>query len=82
VARLRGSDVDGVGRVQSGDDGISVETVHRFKGLEAPVVLIALATTSSVHDLALAYTGLSRAQTMLEVFGPKSVLEGIHWDRG
>lgn len=82
VDRLRGGDVEGIGLVEAGDDGIAVETVHRFKGLEAPVVLIAVFCATPEPDLALAYTGLSRAQTMLEVFGTAETMAAIHWDTG
>ena len=78
---LRGSDVEGVGLVGSGEDGIAVETVHRFKGMEAPVVLLSIPQVESDQDRALAYTGLSRAQTVLEVFGPKEVMAALNWDR-
>jgi NAD(P)-dependent dehydrogenase (short-subunit alcohol dehydrogenase family) len=82
VTRLRGEDVNGIGLVEAGGDGIAVETVHRFKGLEAPVVLLAIVDPNSDVDGALAYTGLSRAQTMLEVFGTAETRVGIHWDGG
>lgn len=77
---LRGEDVDGVGLVESGQDGIAVETVHRFKGLEAPVVLIAVGEIDTPHDRSLVYTGLSRAQSVLEVFGPEKTMQAIGWD--
>jgi hypothetical protein len=82
VDRLRGEDVNGIGLVEAGHDGIAVETVHRFKGLEAPVVLIAILDKTSELEQALAYTGLSRAQTMLEVFGTPESMVAIHWDSG
>lgn len=81
VDLLRGHDVDGIGLVKSGQDGISVETVHRFKGLDAPVVLVAIMSAATTHELALAYTGLSRARVLLEVFGPNDVLTAINWDQ-
>lgn len=77
---LRGSDVEGIGLVGTGDDGIAVETVHRFKGLEAPVLLIAIPHAETDKDRALAYTGVSRAQTVLEVFGPDEVRSAINWE--
>ena len=77
--RLRGRDVAGIGLVDYGDDGIAVETVQRFKGLEAEVVVIVILEPDSKLDLSLAYTGLSRAQTLLEVVGTQAVLEAIGW---
>lgn len=82
VDRMRGEDVEGIGLVAAGEDGIAVETVHRFKGLEAQVVLIAVLATGGNLDLAVAYTGLSRAQTLLEVFGTQETMAAIHWSTG
>ena len=79
VERLRGRDVAGVGLVAYGDDGITVETVHRFKGLEAEVVVLVILEADSDIELSLIYTGLSRAQTLLEVVGTAAVLETIGW---
>jgi hypothetical protein len=76
---LHGRDVAGMGLVGYGDDGVAVETVQRFKGLEAEVVVIVILEADSELDLSLIYTGLSRAQTLLEVVGTKAVLEAIGW---
>lgn len=80
VDALRGHDVDGIGLVESGQDGIAVETVHSFKGLESPVVLVAIDDVDTPHDRSLVYTGLSRAQSVLEVFGPEKSMRSIDWD--
>lgn len=79
VDRLRGRDVDGVGLVAHGDDGIAVETVQRFKGLEAELVIVVIPELVDELDRSLAYTGLSRAQTLLEVVGPEAVMNAISW---
>ncbi len=76
---LLGRDVDGIGLTTFGDDGIAVETVHRFKGMEAEVVILALMNVTSDVERALAYTGLSRAQSFLEVVGTEQALDAINW---
>lgn len=59
---------------------VAMETIQRFKGLEAPVVLVVLADDLDDDDLALAYTGFSRATTMLEVFGTSATMRTVRWD--
>ena len=56
------------------DDGVGVETIHRFKGLEAQAVVCAFDPASDTplddHQLQrLGYVGLSRARTLLTVVG-------------
>lgn len=80
--RLRGRDVDGVGLVAHGEDGIAVETVQRYKGLESEVVIVVIPELDDELDRSLAYTGLSRAQTFLEVVGPEAVMDAIGWGSG
>jgi hypothetical protein len=80
--RLRGRDVDGVGLVAYGEDGIAVETVQRYKGLEAEAVIVVIAELDDELDRSLAYTGLSRAQTFLEAVGSEDVLNAIGWGSG
>jgi UvrD-like helicase C-terminal domain len=77
--RLRGRDVDGVGLVAYGEDGIAVETVQRYKGLEAEVVIVVIPVLADELDRSLVYTGLSRAQTFLEVVGPEVVMKAVGW---
>lgn len=76
---LRGGDVEGVPLVPYGDDGVAVETVHRFKGLEADVVLLALPQMATEQDRRIAYIGMSRARSVLHVFGPQQVLDELQW---
>ena len=80
--RLRGRDVDGIGLVAHGEDGIAVETVQRYKGLEAEAVIVVIPELADDLDRSLAYTGLSRAQTFLEVVGPEAVMDAIGWGSG
>jgi superfamily I DNA/RNA helicase len=59
--------------VPLGGKGVVAETVHRFKGLEAEVVVLVIPTSSAPSRDALLYVGMSRARSMLVVLGPKSV---------
>ncbi len=62
--------------VQPGKRGIAVETIHRFKGLEAEIVVVALSSSlfNERHTAqALLYVGLSRARAMLIVVGPPNI---------
>ncbi len=63
------------------DNGVTVDTVRRFKGLEADVVFLWCADMLSRNDSAeVLYVGLSRAKSRLFVVGSKSscanVLQG------
>ncbi len=72
---------DGAEAGRAGPAGeVAMETIQRFKGLEAPVVLVVLAGDLDDDDLALAYTGFSRATTMLEVFGTAATMRTVRWD--
>jgi hypothetical protein len=54
--------------LQPGDAAI-VESVRRFKGLEAPIVVV-VASRSMAQDPELSYVAVSRARSRLFVFGP------------
>lgn len=69
---LRGREIGGHPTVELGRQGIAVETIHRFKGLEADMVVVVLENVDVAADLALAYVGMSRARAMLSV-----VCEGV-----
>ncbi len=74
-----------VGSGGSGEEPVAgqvpIETIQRFKGLEAPVVLVVLADDLDESDLAIAYTGFSRATSLLEVFGTAATMEAVRWDQ-
>jgi hypothetical protein len=66
--------------VELGKAGVVAETVHRFKGLEADVVLcVVVARHTAVDVRLLAYVGLSRAKTMLFVLAPKELKAILNW---
>ncbi len=50
------------------DGSLILDTGRRFKGLESPVVLLVLPEAFR-EDPDLLYTGITRAQSFLEIFG-------------
>jgi hypothetical protein len=56
---------------------IAVETIYRFKGLEADAVIVILDPLEKDRDRALAYIGLSRARFQLVVVAPPEVGEAL-----
>lgn len=57
-------------------DKIVVDSIRRFKGLESPVVLLVVTGSMQDHD-ELLYTAMTRAQVLLEVFGPSHVIDEL-----
>ena len=64
-----------------GKRGVVVETIQRFKGLEADVCIVVLAglDLAEPEARALAYVGLSRARAMLFVLGTKDQRNRLGW---
>ncbi len=61
-------------------NGIEVETIRRFKGLESEVIILALSERTAPDALpAIAYTGISRAKSALYVFGTSELRHRIGW---
>jgi hypothetical protein len=58
------------------DRSLILDTVRRFKGLESPVVLLLLPEVSR-DDLDLLYTGITRAQSLLEIFGSERAIRRV-----
>jgi hypothetical protein len=58
-------------------DTIAVDTIYRFKGLEADAVIVILDRLEKDRDRALAYIGLSRARFQLVVVAPPGVGEAL-----
>jgi hypothetical protein len=85
VDALRGGTLAGVELVRPpSTDGVRVETVHRFKGLEADVVFLILPTRGRGEDgvlddyqRMLAYVGMSRARSYLCVLAKDRVGEAL-----
>ena len=53
--------------------GIAVETIHRYKGLEASTAIVILSRLEKPRDRSLAYIGLSRPRAQLVVIAPAEV---------
>ena len=73
VERLRERYAGDCPLVEPGGRGVVVETVHRFKGLESPVVVLILGNLDLdvTANRALTYVGMSRARSGLYVVGAK-----------
>lgn len=59
-----------------GRTGVVAETIHRFKGLESEVVILALGAPAEAQRAvidSLLYVALSRARSLLIVIGPKAL---------
>lgn len=80
VDALRGGTLAGYGLVAPEEDGVVVETVQRFKGLEADVVILMLPELETEQDRALAYVGMSRSRVHLVVVGTAPVRAALAWD--
>lgn len=69
-----------------GSRGVPVESISRFKGLDAAAVVLALSdeanarTKSSAHS-AQAYIGMSRARSLLIVVGSEQTRNAVNWSR-
>ncbi len=61
-----------------GGKGIVVESVARFKGLDAAAIILVLSETLQTPDIT-AYVGFSRARTYLQVIGPTSRQNTSNW---
>jgi len=81
VDAFRGQQIDEWKLVETGNRGVVVETVQRFKGLEADAVVLILDRVGSAHDRALAYVGLSRPRVVLHVLAPPDAGAAIGWDQ-
>ena len=74
LPRATGWIVEGV----AADRGVRVDTVRRFKGLEADVVFLwGLDALSKVDEREIMYVGLSRAKSRLTVVGSRESCEKI-----
>jgi hypothetical protein len=84
VQQLRQMSVGTTTFVEPGASGLFTDTIHRFKGLDAETVVLALSgrpgdvAGEKNVDRALAYVGASRARSALFVVGTAA---WIHWFR-
>jgi superfamily I DNA/RNA helicase len=80
LEQLRTLTAGGYPFVPPGASGVQVETIHRFKGLESPVVVLVITDPPvTINDYArtLLYVGTSRARSFLLVLGPRRVKEWL-----
>lgn len=83
VDRLQSMTVSTASFVEIGREGVVAETVHRFKGLEADVVLLLLGGAHAADEMrSIAYVGMSRARAMLIVIGPRQLRSALGWEPG
>ena len=76
---LSGSKIGGSTPTEAEEPGLTVDTIHRFKGLEADAVVVWLDKVDGIEDRALAYVGMSRARALLLVVGPSAVKDSLGW---
>ncbi|WP_143023340.1 nuclease-related domain-containing DEAD/DEAH box helicase [Sphingomonas sp. NFR15] len=62
-----------------GEIGIVVETIGRFKGLEAQCIVLCLRAEPDGEPDKSAYVGLSRAKTILKVVAPPGRKRALRW---
>jgi superfamily I DNA/RNA helicase len=62
-----------------GEVGVAVDTVARFKGLEAQAVVLCLGKNGEHAPDKVAYVGMSRARTVLRVIAPPQRKRGLNW---
>jgi hypothetical protein len=60
--------------------GVTVDTIHRFKGLESDAVIVMLHEMDVEEIRRLAYVGMSRARAVLHVVGSAAVRAKLNWD--
>jgi len=80
IEKLRGAEIAGtVLGDELGDRSVLIETVHRFKGLEADVVILLLHDGEEQDVKRLAYVGMSRARALLVLIASKAMFDVIRW---
>ena len=79
VAELDGQKFDTV-RLGEGRNAIHLETVRRFKGLEADAVVLLIPGEVSEDTRRMAYVGMSRAKALLIVIGSEEAAQIINWE--
>ncbi|WP_421935415.1 NERD domain-containing protein [Phenylobacterium sp.] len=79
AARLRERSIGAYSFGRWGSRGVPVESVSRFKGLDAAAVVLALAEHSGPAHQAQAYVGMSRARSLLVVLGSERTKTAVNW---
>jgi superfamily I DNA and RNA helicase len=79
AARLRERSIGAYSFGRWGSRGVPVESISRFKGLDAGTVVLALAEGRGPAHQAQAYVGMSRARSLLVVIGSEATRRAINW---
>jgi hypothetical protein len=58
---------------------LQVESVHRYKGLEADAVILLLDEVETLRERRIAYVGMGRARSVLTVIGPTQLTAALNW---
>ena len=69
----------GPATVGEGPNSVRLESVRRFKGLEADAVILLMPGEVTEETKRLAYVGMSRARALLTVIGPDDGKTEIDW---
>jgi hypothetical protein len=62
-----------------GGNGIAVETIGRFKGMESEAVVLVINQGISEADRMAAYVGISRARSVLMLIAPPKMKPFLNW---
>lgn len=79
VNRLRERSIGAYSFGRWGSRGVPVESISRFKGLDAAAVVLALAENNGPSHQAQAYVGMSRARSLLVVIGSEATKKAVNW---
>jgi len=77
--RLRERSIGAYSFGRWGSRGLPVESISRFKGLDAGAVVLVLAENKGPPNQAQAYVGMSRARSLLVVVGSKATRKAVNW---
>lgn len=79
ATRLREEIVGSYSLGKWGGNGIAVETIARFKGMESEAIVVLLDDSGQPNELTSAYVGISRARSVLTVVGSGRHQKGLKW---
>ena len=79
VRQLRAATVGVSSFASFGEVGVVVESIGRFKGLEAQCVVLCLRAQPETTPDKLAYVGFSRAKTILKIIAPPTRKRAVRW---
>jgi hypothetical protein len=79
VGRLRERSIGAYSFGRWASRGVPVESISRFKGLDARVVVVALSGSAANVGAAQAYVGMSRARSLLVVIGTDQMRQSLNW---